>query len=72
MKLPNKNSIIIKKSHRDASATNEAVELKRIEEGAVWSDHVVQDGQMITGQNPMSALSLGKTVLKGHQGAHTD
>lgn len=34
------------------------------EEGAMWSDHVVQDGRLITGQNPMSALSVGKTVLK--------
>ena len=28
-----------------------------------WSDHVVVDGRLITGQNPMSALSLGKTLL---------
>lgn len=33
------------------------------EEGALWSDHVVTDGRLITGQNPMSALSLGKTLL---------
>lgn len=30
---------------------------------APWSDHVVRDGRLITGQNPMSALSLGKTLL---------
>ena len=29
-----------------------------------WSDHVVLDGRLITGQNPMSALSLGKELLK--------
>lgn len=28
-----------------------------------WSDHVVTDGRLITGQNPMSALDLGKAVL---------
>ena len=34
-------------------------------DGAVpWSDHVVQDGRLITGQNPQSALSLGKVVLQ--------
>ena len=32
--------------------------------GAPWSDHVVTDGRLITGQNPMSALDLGKTLLK--------
>lgn len=32
--------------------------------GAPWSDHVVVDGRLITGQNPMSALSLGKALLK--------
>ena len=31
---------------------------------APWTDHVVVDGRLITGQNPMSALSLGKTLLK--------
>lgn len=31
--------------------------------GAPWTDHVVRDGRLITGQNPMSALSLGKEVL---------
>lgn len=34
------------------------------EEGALWADHVVVDGRLITGQNPMSALSLGKTLLQ--------
>ena len=33
------------------------------QEGALWADHVVVDGRLITGQNPMSALSLGKTLL---------
>lgn len=31
---------------------------------APWSDHVVVDGRLITGQNPMSALSLGKALFK--------
>lgn len=30
---------------------------------APWTDHVVVDGHLITGQNPQSALSLGKTLL---------
>lgn len=30
---------------------------------APWSDHVVIDGRLITGQNPQSALSLGKALL---------
>lgn len=34
------------------------------QEGAIWTDHVVVDGRLITGQNPMSALSLGKALLK--------
>ena len=34
------------------------------EEGGQWADHVVVDGRLITGQNPMSALSLGKALLK--------
>lgn len=34
------------------------------QEGPEWSDHVVVDGRLITGQNPMSALSLGKALLK--------
>lgn len=33
------------------------------QEGLMWSDHVVVDGRLVTGQNPMSALSLGKTLL---------
>ena len=36
--------------------------------GAPWSDHVVQDGRLITGQNPMSALSLGKKLLAALSG----
>lgn len=28
-----------------------------------WSDHVVRDGRLITGQNPQSALSLGRELL---------
>ena len=35
--------------------------------GVPWSDHVVVDGRLITGQNPMSALDLGKTLLKALQ-----
>ena len=34
------------------------------QEGPQWADHVVVDGRLITGQNPMSALSLGKALLK--------
>ena len=34
------------------------------QEGGMWADHVVADGRLITGQNPMSALSLGKRLLK--------
>lgn len=33
------------------------------DEGPNWSDHVVVDGRLVTGQNPMSALSLGKKLL---------
>lgn len=29
---------------------------------APWSDHVVVDGRLVTGQNPMSALDVGKTI----------
>lgn len=29
-----------------------------------WTDHVVEDNRVVTGQNPMSALSLGKQLLK--------
>ena len=32
--------------------------------GAPWTDHVIVDGQLITGQNPQSALSVGKAILK--------
>lgn len=31
---------------------------------APWSDHVVVDGRLVTGQNPQSALSLGKELSK--------
>lgn len=31
---------------------------------APWSDHVVTDIRLITGQNPMSALDLGKKLLE--------
>lgn len=34
------------------------------EGAAPWSDNVVVDGRLITGQNPQSALSLGKALLK--------
>lgn len=37
-------------------------------DAAPWSDHVVVDGRLITGQNPMSALSLGKALLKALEG----
>ena len=33
------------------------------EDTAPWTDHVVVDGRLITGQNPQSALSLGKALL---------
>lgn len=29
-----------------------------------WSDHVVVDGRLVTGQNPQSALSLGKKLVE--------
>lgn len=29
-----------------------------------WTDHVVADGRLITGQNPQSALDLGKKLLE--------
>ena len=32
--------------------------------GKPWSDTVVVDGRLVTGQNPMSALSLGKKLLE--------
>lgn len=31
---------------------------------APWSNNVITDGRLITGQNPQSALSLGKALLK--------
>lgn len=31
---------------------------------APWSDHVVVDGRLVTGQNPQSALSLGHKLLE--------
>lgn len=34
------------------------------QEGGQWANHVVIDGRLITGQNPMSALSLGQALLK--------
>ncbi|GMA51246.1 hypothetical protein GCM10025857_26030 [Alicyclobacillus contaminans] len=30
----------------------------------LWSDHVVQDGNLITGQNPQSGISTAKAVIK--------
>ena len=33
------------------------------DEAAPWTDHVVVDGRLITGQNPMSALDVGKAIL---------
>ena len=35
--------------------------------GAPFTDHVVVDGRLITGQNPMSALSVGKALLAALQ-----
>ena len=44
---------------------SELTEKGGIFEGATpWTDHVVEDNRVITGQNPMSALSVGKTILK--------
>lgn len=34
------------------------------EDSAPFTDHVVVDGRLITGQNPMSALSVGKAILE--------
>jgi putative intracellular protease/amidase len=31
----------------------------------MWSDHVEQDGNLITGQNPQSSVSIALTVIKG-------
>lgn len=30
----------------------------------MWSDHVVQDGNLITGQNPQSSASIARAVIK--------
>lgn len=38
------------------------------DDAAPWSDHVVVDGRLITGQNPQSALSLGRTLLAALKG----
>ena len=38
------------------------------DDAAPWSDHVVRDGRLITGQNPMSALDVGRTLLAALQG----
>jgi putative intracellular protease/amidase len=32
--------------------------------GAAWSDTVVRDGDLVTGQNPQSSVSTAQTVLK--------
>lgn len=37
------------------------------EEGGQWANHVVEDGRLITGQNPQSALHLGQALLKALQ-----
>lgn len=39
------------------------------DDAAPWSDHVVRDGRLITGQNPQSALSLGKALLAALAGS---
>ncbi|MBF8376704.1 type 1 glutamine amidotransferase domain-containing protein [Alicyclobacillus mali] len=36
----------------------------------MWSDHVEQDGHLITGQNPQSGISAAKAVIKALEGAH--
>lgn len=36
----------------------------RFDDAAPWSDHVVVDGRLITGQNPQSALSMAQALLK--------
>jgi putative intracellular protease/amidase len=35
-----------------------------LEVGAAWSDTVVEDGNVITGQNPQSSTSTAEAVLK--------
>ena len=36
----------------------------RFEDAAPWSEHVCVDGNLITGQNPQSALLLAEEVIK--------
>lgn len=36
----------------------------KVDTAPPWSDHVVVDGRLVTGQNPQSALSLGKKLLE--------
>lgn len=36
----------------------------QFETAPMWSDHVVIDGRLITGQNPQSALTLGQKLLQ--------
>jgi putative intracellular protease/amidase len=31
----------------------------------MWSDHVEQDGNLITGQNPQSSVSIALKVIEG-------
>ena len=42
------------------SASADAV----IDSAAPWSDHVVVDGNLITGQNPQSSASVARRVLE--------
>ena len=30
----------------------------------MWSDHIEQDGNLITGQNPQSSVSIARAVIK--------
>lgn len=34
----------------------------------MWSDHVVADGKLVTGQNPQSSISVARTILQMLQG----
>lgn len=56
----------VKKEHIVPFALQDALVAEGgIFEGAqAWADHVVVDGRLITGQNPQSALSLGKKLLE--------
>jgi putative intracellular protease/amidase len=36
-----------------------------IDSAAPWSDHVVVDGNLITGQNPQSSASVARRVIDG-------